>query len=69
MIFDDSLCYIKDKSTTVQVVAISMTKNMMFPLESSGLGHCGLATSVQKDSLLRYLRYGHLNIKGLKLLH
>ena len=45
-----------------------MTSNKMFPLDVSNLENFALATSVKDDSNLWHLRYGHLNIKGLKLL-
>lgn len=40
----------------------------MFPLDVSNMENFALAASVKDDSKLWHLRYGHLNIKGLKLL-
>lgn len=56
----------------MQLVSVQMTKNRMFPLEVLNIeGHSLVArgTKKMKDSIRWYLHYGHLNIKGLKLLH
>lgn len=48
-----------------------MTRNRLFPLEVSDVECANLLSSQQKmllESSLWHLRYGHLNIKGLKLL-
>ena len=41
----------------------------MFPLEISSIDRHALATYVKSESLLWHLRYGYLNINGLKLLN
>lgn len=44
-----------------------MTKNKMFPLEVSAVENCALVAR-SSESKIWHLRYGHLNVKGLKLL-
>ncbi|KAK2970868.1 hypothetical protein RJ640_022310 [Escallonia rubra] len=51
-----------------RMINISMTQNKMFPLEVSKMENFVLATGGIDDSKLWHLQYGHLNIKGLKLL-
>lgn len=67
VLFDDNTCVIKNKKSG-QKVQISMTSNKMFPLDVSNMENFALAASAKDDSKLWHLRYGHLNIKGLKLL-
>ncbi|KAF3658360.1 putative phytosulfokine receptor 1-like [Capsicum annuum] len=49
-------------------VRITMTPNKVFSLDIFNMENFALAASVNDDSELWHLRYGHLNIKGLKLL-
>jgi len=65
--FDDDACVITNKKTGKKV-RISMTPNNMFPLDVSNMENFALAASAKDDSKLWHLRYGHLNINGLKLL-
>lgn len=65
--FDDDACVITNKKSGKKV-CITMTPNNMFPLDVSNMENFALAASAKDDSKLWHLRYGHLNIKGLKLL-
>ena len=67
VLFDNNACVIKNKRSGQQV-RISMTSNMMFPLDVSNMENFALAATTKNDSELWHLRYGHLNIKGLQLL-
>ncbi|KAL4273006.1 hypothetical protein GQ457_13G030250 [Hibiscus cannabinus] len=67
VIFDDVACIIKNKKSGKQV-HVHKTPNNMFPLDVSNMKNFILAASTKDDSELWHLRYGHLNIKGLKLL-
>lgn len=69
VIFEDGACVIKDNHSGQIMINISMTQNKMFPLEVSNMGNFVLAAGEKYDSKLWHLRYGHLNIKGLKLLN
>ncbi|CAL5412844.1 unnamed protein product [Camellia sinensis] len=66
--FDNDACVIRDKHSGHTLININMTQNKMFPLEVSGMENFVFAASGKDDSKLWHLRYGHLNIKGLKLL-
>ena len=46
-----------------------MIQNKMFSLEISSIDRHALTAYVKSESLLWHLRYGHLNINGLKLLN
>ncbi|KAH0636126.1 hypothetical protein KY290_038318 [Solanum tuberosum] len=65
--FDDDACVITNKKSGKKI-RITMTPNKMFPLEVSNMEIFALAASAKDESKLWHLRYGHLNIKGLKLL-
>ncbi|CAL5345664.1 unnamed protein product [Camellia sinensis] len=66
--FDNDACVIRDKHSGHTLININMTQNKMFPLEVSSMENFVFAASGKDDSKLWHLRYGHLNIKGLKLL-
>ncbi|KAL4362876.1 hypothetical protein GQ457_04G016030 [Hibiscus cannabinus] len=51
-----------------QQVHIGMTPNKMFSLDVSTMENFALVANAKDDSELWHLRYGHLNVKGLKLL-
>ncbi|KAL4291772.1 hypothetical protein GQ457_14G025100 [Hibiscus cannabinus] len=67
LVFDDNKCVITKKKSGQQV-HIGMTPNKMFPLDVSTMENFSLAANAKDDSELWHLRYGHLNVKGLKLL-
>ena len=68
VLFDDDACVIKEKNSGYVLVTISMTQNRIFPLEVSHIESFAFATGKKEESSLWHLGYGHLNIKGLKLL-
>lgn len=68
VLFEDGACVIRDKKSGQLVVNVSMAENKMFPLEVSNFNHYALVASKKSESTLWHLRYGHLNVKGLKLL-
>ncbi|KAL4272302.1 hypothetical protein GQ457_13G009650 [Hibiscus cannabinus] len=69
IMFDDASCVIKDKKKIDQtIVDVRMTPNKLFPLVISEVENHALAVKETSESRLWHLMYGHLNIKGLKLL-
>ena len=68
VIFDDGSCTIRDKKSGLIIVNVCMTQNKMFPLDVSNIERHVLITTQKNESSLWHLRYGHLNIKGLRLL-
>ena len=66
LLFDDGCCFVYDKKSADSIVRIPMARNQMFPLEASGVKDCALVAKIW-DANLWHLRYGHLNIRGLKL--
>ncbi|XP_037493577.1 uncharacterized protein LOC119370128 [Jatropha curcas] len=67
ILFDDNTCVITNKKLSRRV-QIPMTLNKMFPLDVSNMENFALAANAKDDSMLWHLRYGHLHMKGLKLL-
>ena len=67
VLFQNGVCVIKNKSGHL-MVNIPMTDNKMFPLKISNMENQALIASKKDESKLWHLQYGHLNIKGLKLL-
>lgn len=68
VLFDNGECCIREKKTGRKMISIMMTKNQMFPLDLSTVGHFVLTARAEEDSTLWHLRYGHLHLKGLTLL-
>lgn len=66
--FDDGSCTIKNKKSGKTIAKVPMTNNKIFPLEVSMVEKCVMVTSGDNETRLWYLRYGHLNVNGLKLL-
>ena len=57
------------ETTSSRVIAkIPMAKNKMFHLEVSIIERCAMVVSCDNKTRLCHLRYGYLNINGLKLL-
>ncbi|KAL3533684.1 hypothetical protein ACH5RR_007205 [Cinchona calisaya] len=67
MMFENTSCIVKDKKTNHTVVEVSMTRNKLFPFKISYLENHAMVVKGEDETKLWYLRYGHLNIKGLKL--
>ncbi|KAC9138561.1 hypothetical protein E3N88_46304 [Mikania micrantha] len=68
--FDDGECIIRNKTTGINLMAISVSNNNMFLLDASlDTGDQSNNQQLTDDqSSLWHLRYGHLNFQGLKLL-
>ena len=67
ILFNDDACVITNKNSSKKV-SITMMSNKMFLLDVSNMESFTLVASANDESKLWHLRYGHLNIKGLKLL-
>ncbi|WKA12164.1 hypothetical protein VitviT2T_029580 [Vitis vinifera] len=68
ILFDGATCVIKDKKSDQIIVDVRMAANKLFPLEVSSIEKHALVVKETSESNLWHLRYGHLNVKGLKLL-
>ncbi|KAJ0080658.1 hypothetical protein Patl1_12136 [Pistacia atlantica] len=68
IVFDDGSCVIKDKKSGQIIATVKMASNKMFPLEVSTVEDSALIAKGCSEAKLWHLRYGHLNINGLKLL-
>lgn len=68
IIFDNDMCVIKDKETGLQLACVHMTLNKMFPLDVNNVEVLNMVSDAASNSLQWHLRYGHLNLKGMKLL-
>ena len=67
VIFEDGHCNIHDQNC--KIMSIKMTPNKMFPLNiSQGETGKALVAKAENGSSLWHLRYGHLNVNGLRLL-
>lgn len=67
--FEGDSCTIKDRHTGCQLVNIQKTKNNTFPLEIGRVGNINVVVNACENYLLWYERYGHLNLKDMKLLN
>ena len=68
ILFDDGHYVIRDKSSRHVIAKVPMAKNKMLPLEVSMIERYTMVASYDNETRLWHLRYGHLNINGLKLL-
>lgn len=68
LLFGDGKCTIMDKKSGHILMHVSMTKNMMFPLDVPIMAGYALATKGEDDSQIRQLRYGNLNFNSLQVL-
>ncbi|RVW94747.1 Retrovirus-related Pol polyprotein from transposon TNT 1-94 [Vitis vinifera] len=68
ILFDGATCVINDKKSDQIIVDVRMAANKLFPLEVSSIEKHALVVKETSESNLWHLRYGHLNVKGLKLL-
>ena len=67
LLFDDGVCSVYDKNSGQHIVSIPKRQNKMFPLQVSDKKNCAFNVK-HTESNLWHLRYGHLNVGGLKLL-
>jgi len=68
VLFDNDSCIVSDKKSGQTVAIAPMTQNNMFPLNVSNVVENSLVAKGVNETQLWHLRYGHLNINGLKLL-
>ncbi|KAJ1704767.1 hypothetical protein LUZ63_004546 [Rhynchospora breviuscula] len=68
VIFENKKCTIIDKTTNQIMAVVDMATNKLFPLEIEGIEEKVLTAKLENPSEIWHLRYGHLNIKGLRLL-
>lgn len=68
VLFDKKECCIKDQQTWHTLANIHMIKNRMFSLKVASADSLSMVVNNDKDSTKWHLRYGHLNIQGIKLL-
>lgn len=66
--FEGNTCKIEESSTKREISIIRKTQNNLFPLEITEVDDSALAVTELNQSRLWHLRYGHLNVNGLKLL-
>ncbi|KAK2981294.1 hypothetical protein RJ640_006995 [Escallonia rubra] len=68
ILFDDGVCVIEDKKSGQIMACVHMVENMIFPLEVSNVDKKVLVPSERNATNLWHFRYGHLNVRRLKLL-
>ncbi|XP_021907551.1 uncharacterized protein LOC110821898 [Carica papaya] len=68
ILFEDGACVIRYKKSGQMMINVNMTEKKMFSLQASNVQDMVLVAARLDDSQLWHLRYGHLHIKGLKLL-
>ena len=69
ILFDGNACVIVDKKSRQTMADMLVTQNIMFPFDFSNDGSNALVVKGKNEPNLCHLRYGHLHINGLKLLH
>lgn len=67
-LFDNDSCIVSDKKSGQTVAIVPMTQKNMFPLNVSNIVKNVVVAKGVNETQLWHLRYGHLNINGLKLL-
>ncbi|KAJ4751816.1 polyprotein [Rhynchospora pubera] len=68
VIFEERKCTITDKATQQIMAVVEMATNKLFPLEISSVEEKVMTAKLSNPSEIWHLRYGHLNVNGLKLL-
>lgn len=68
VLFDEDSCAISDKESGHTLALIHMTRNRMFPLDVMNVSSKALVVKGDDGTNLWHLRYGHLNVNGLRLL-
>ena len=56
------------KKSRATIANVPVTQNKMFPFDISNGGSNGIVVKGKNEANLWHLRYGHLQINGLKLL-
>jgi GAG-pre-integrase domain len=69
IIFEGESCIIVDFGTDKTMTIVKKTPNNLFPIEIGKVKEKALAAKEDSQNRLWHLRYGHLNINGLKLLN
>ena len=69
ILFDGNACVIIDKKSRQTIANVLVTQNNMFPFDISNAGSNALVVKGKNEANLCHLRFGHLHINGLKLLH
>jgi len=68
--FKNNECIIYDNKNHNQIIAkINMLQNKIFSFNFCYEENRAIKVGYDDDSWLWYMRYGHLNIRGLNLLH
>lgn len=67
VVFDDDTCSIINKKSGQPMAIVQMTQNQVFPLDVTK-DYKALTVSCDNEARLWHLRYGHLNVNGLRLL-
>lgn len=67
VLFDGGIGSVYDKKSDRHIASIPKASNRMFLLDVSSKENCALTVKASESNLW-HLRYGHLNVKGLKLL-
>ena len=68
-LFDGNGCVIIDKKSRQTIANVLVTQKNMFPFDILNAGSNALIIKGKNEANLCHLRYGHLHINGLKLLH
>ena len=69
ILFDGNACVIIDKKSRQTIANVLVTQNNMFPFDISNAGSNAFVVKGKNEANLCHLRFGHLHINGLKLLH
>ena len=68
VVFDDDSRVIHDKKYGQITPIVHMTQNRMFPIDVSNVVSKTLIARGKNEAKIWHLRYGHLNVNGLRLL-
>ncbi|KAG6403222.1 hypothetical protein SASPL_135439 [Salvia splendens] len=68
IVFNNKTCAIADKKSGHTIALIRMTQNRMFPLDVSNDVGSALVAKSENETRLWHFRYGHLNVKSLRVL-
>lgn len=68
VLFNDGECVVRNKTTGMIVAHSYLSSNRMFPIVFSNDTKSAMLSKMTEETELWHLRYGHLHIKGLRLL-